>query len=182
MRYERFKVITGSSKENLNFYTTFFTGNTKFKKGEIYQLSTPGNFVQDSSEIIQGIDNGGYEFEKVYPSLLIKELWEEKFEKAGKIDLLEADLEKRKQEVNRINRELSDKKIELIDLQSKFNNLKMEKTNGDEKISSLEREVREKDKKIQETEQKSKNLGTEVEQLQNRFTNLQDEKKQIEND
>ncbi|MCE8168243.1 MAG: hypothetical protein I3275_06535 [Candidatus Moeniiplasma glomeromycotorum] len=182
MRYEKFKVITGSNKENLNFYTTFFTGNTKFKKGEFYQLSTPGNFVQDSSEIIQGIDNGGYEFEKVYPSLLIKELWEEKIEKTGKIDLLEADLEKRKQEVNRINRELSDKKIEFNNLQSKFNNLQTEKTNRDEKISSLERSIQEKDKKIQEIKQKSENLETEKSQLKNQLTNLQDEKEKIEND
>jgi len=73
-RYERFKVIAGSEKEGLDFYSTFFINGNKFKKGEVYQLSTSGNFVQDSSEIIQGTDRGGYEFEKVHPSLLIKEL------------------------------------------------------------------------------------------------------------
>ena len=85
MRYEIFKVVAGSEKENLLFYSTFFVDEFKFKKGEIYQLSTLGNFVEDTSGnipggfdasgIIQGIDNGGYDFEKVFPSLLIKELW-----------------------------------------------------------------------------------------------------------
>jgi hypothetical protein len=84
MRYEKFKVVWGSEKENLFFYSTFFIDNFKFKKGEFYQLSTPGNFVEDTSGtipggydasgIIQGIDNGGYEFEKIAPALLIKEL------------------------------------------------------------------------------------------------------------
>lgn len=84
MRYEKFEVVTGSDQENLFFYSTFFVDNFKFKKGEFYQLSTPGNFVKDTSGsipgnfgdsgIIQGIDDGGYEFEKVVPALLIKEL------------------------------------------------------------------------------------------------------------
>ena len=76
MPYEEFKVIIGSDKENLVFYSTFFDDevNAKFKKGEIYELSITGEFVQDSSEIIQGINEGGYEFGKVAPSLVIKEL------------------------------------------------------------------------------------------------------------
>src|SRR6266480_2417133 len=113
MNYENFKVVAGSEKGNLLFYSTFFVDDHKFKKGEFYQLSTPGNFVEDTSGtipgsfdasgIIQGIDNGGYEFEKVFPSLLIKELWEEKEENAEKLDISEGDLEKKKKEVNRIN-------------------------------------------------------------------------------
>src|SRR5436190_10215580 len=103
MRYENFKVVTGSEKGNLLFYSTFFVDNFKFKKGEIYQLSTLGNFVEDTSGtipggfdtsgIIQGIDNGGYEFEKVAPALLIKELWEEKEEKTEKLNISEGELE-----------------------------------------------------------------------------------------
>ena len=40
MPYEEFKVIIGSDKENLVFYSTFFDDevNAKFKKGEIYEL------------------------------------------------------------------------------------------------------------------------------------------------
>jgi len=72
--YEKFKVIVGSDKENLLFYSTFFTDNIKFKKGEIYQIFTLGKFVEDSSGIIQNIDGGEYEFEKIAPSLFIKEL------------------------------------------------------------------------------------------------------------
>jgi len=84
MRYENFKVIAGSEEENLLFYSTFFVDKFKFKKGEVYQLSTFGNFVEDTSGtipggfdasgIIQGIDNGGYEFEKISPTLVIKEI------------------------------------------------------------------------------------------------------------
>jgi len=83
MRCENFKVVTGSEKENLLFYSTFFSDNN-FKNGEVYQLSTPGNFVEDvsgnipgsfnASGIIQGIDNGGYEFKKITSSLHIKEI------------------------------------------------------------------------------------------------------------
>jgi len=76
MPYEEFKVIVGSDKESLVFYSTFFDDevNAGFKKGEIYELSITGEFVQDSSEIIQGISEGGYEFEEISPSLVIKEL------------------------------------------------------------------------------------------------------------
>lgn len=82
--YEKFKVIVGSDKEKLLFYSTFFANNIKFKKGEIYQLFTLGNFVEDSlgnipgsfnaSGIIQSINGGEYEFEKITPSLFIKEI------------------------------------------------------------------------------------------------------------
>jgi hypothetical protein len=82
--YEKFKLIVGSDRENLFFFSTFFTDNIKFKKGEIYQLSTSGNFVEDNSGVIPGgfnvsgiiqeISDGDYEFQKITPSLLIKEL------------------------------------------------------------------------------------------------------------
>jgi len=192
MRFENFKVVAGSEKETLLFYSTFFTGNFKFKKGEIYQLSTSGNFVEDASGtipgsfdasgIIQGIDNGGYEFEKVAPALLIKELWEEKSENANELSLLETDLEKRKQEVNRVNQELTSKKIEFTNLQSSFNNLQSEKTKGDEKISSLEKDAQEKDNKIREKDRELSDFKKETTQLQNQLESLKKEKTKIENE
>jgi len=75
MPYEKFDVVVGSEKENLVFYSTFFDDDIRFKKGEIYELSTEGKFIESStSGIIQGVDNADYEFEKIAPSLLIKEL------------------------------------------------------------------------------------------------------------
>jgi len=98
MPYEKFEVIAGSDKEkeNLVFYSTFFADNIKFKKGEIYELSITGNFVQDSSEIIQGVDSADYELEKVTPSLAIKELWEENEENIENLGSLEEELERNK--------------------------------------------------------------------------------------
>jgi hypothetical protein len=74
MRYERFEVIAGSEKEELHFYSTFFMDNPKFKKGDIYELTISGDFIQDASEIIQGTEQGVSELERVFPSLMIKEL------------------------------------------------------------------------------------------------------------
>jgi len=83
MPYEKFDVVVGSEEESLVFYSTFFDDDIKFKKGEVYELSTSGGFVKNTSGnipgsfdggIIQGIDNTDYEFEKITPSLLIKEL------------------------------------------------------------------------------------------------------------
>src|SRR6266511_1446546 len=168
MRYEKFKVITGSGKENLNFYSTFFTNN-KSKKGEFYQLSTPGNFVQDSSEIIQGIDSGGHEFEKVYPALMIKELWEEKAENLKKISLLEEDLQKKKEDVDRINRELSTTKGEFNTQKSKLDNLQLEKNKVEKekeeinrKLNSANVDLQKKEENFKEKEQELTNSKNEI--------------------
>jgi len=86
--YEKFKIVAGEDKENLFFFSNFFSGNVRFKKGDIYQFSTSGGFIEDKtgiipgsfndSGIIQGISDGNYELKKLTPSLLIKELWEKK--------------------------------------------------------------------------------------------------------
>ncbi|RHZ36802.1 hypothetical protein GvMRE_I2g601 [endosymbiont GvMRE of Glomus versiforme] len=182
MRYEKFKVIAGSEKEELNFYSTFFTGSNKFKKGEIYELSTPGDFVQDSSEIIQGINNGGHEFERVYSSLMIKELWEEKAENIERLSILEEDLKKKKEDVNKINQELSGKKGELTSLQSRFDSLQLEKRKGDEKISLLEKNIQTKEQEINRVNQELRNSETKTNQLQSQLTSLQTEKTKVENE
>ncbi|CAG8844723.1 29928_t:CDS:1, partial [Racocetra persica] len=112
MPCEKFAVIAGSEQESLSFYSTFFTDNIKFKKGDIYQLSTSGSLVQDSSEIVQGISNGSYEFEKSFPSLLIKELWESNQENIEELDLLKKEFEDKKKYVDGINEDLHKSKEE----------------------------------------------------------------------
>jgi len=95
MPYEKLKVVAGDGEANLLFYSAFFAKNDiKFKKGDIYCLSILGNFVKDG-EIIQKIDDGEHEFQKITPSLLIKELWEEKNKLVGKLNLSEEDLKKK---------------------------------------------------------------------------------------
>jgi len=94
MPYEKFKVVAGGDEGNLLFYSSFFADNVRFKKGDIYRLFTPGNFVKDG-EIIQKIDGGEHEFQKVTPSLFIKELWEEKRKTNERLSLSEEDLKKK---------------------------------------------------------------------------------------
>jgi len=190
MRYENFKVITGSEQENLLFYSTFFVDNFKFKKGEIYQLSTPGNFVEDTSGsipggfdasgIIQGIDNGGYEFEKVFPSLMIKELWEEKEENAKKFNFSEKDLEQKIKDVSKTNQELLTVKNELSNLQNKFSNLQLEKAEKVSELNQTKENLKKKEEDAEEKRQKLVNSEEKVKQLQNQLNNLQSEKDKME--
>lgn len=128
MRYEKFKVIAGSEEEELKFYSTFFTSDRRFRKGEFYEFSFLGNFVQDSSEIIQGTSEGNYEFERIYPSLIIKELWEEKENSLGKINILEEDLHKKQGDVSKMNEELFDEKRKFNELRKDFESLQLEKS------------------------------------------------------
>jgi len=192
MRYENFKVITGSEKGNLLFYSTFFVDEFKFKKGEVYQLSTPGNFVEDTSGaipgsfdasgIIQGIDNGSYEFEKVAPVLLIKELWEEKEEKAKKLNSTEKDLEQKKKDATKINQELLSVRKELSDLQNKFSNLQLEKDERVSELSQIKENLKNKEKEAEEKRQKLVNSEEKVKQLEKQLANLQSEKDNMESE
>jgi len=176
MRCEKFKVIAGSEKEELNFYSTFFVSNNKFKKGEIYELSTPGNFVEDSSGIIQGINNGGYEFEKIHPSLMIQELWEKRIESIEKLNRLEEDLRNKKEEFSKKNQEFSDAKRELTNLQNRFNNLQLEKRTSDEKIISLERDIQEKGATIQQLKRELNSSENKITKLEEQLNSLQKER------
>src|SRR3954454_24400748 len=79
MAYSTFKVIGGSEtallNSELNFYSSFFFNNHDFPNEKVFKLTTPGNFVGDRENhrdgekevtgVIQGIDNGGYEFENL---------------------------------------------------------------------------------------------------------------------
>jgi len=190
MRYENFKVITGSEQENLLFYSTFFVDNFKFKKGEIYQLSTPGNFVEDTSGsipggfdasgIIQGIDNGGYEFEKVFPSLIIKELWEEKEENFGKWNLSEKDLEQKRKDATKTNQELSEVRREFSELQNKFSNLQLEKNERVKELNSTKENLKIEKEDNEKNKKELVNSKNEISQLQNQLGNLQKEKDDME--
>ncbi|MCE8167774.1 MAG: hypothetical protein I3275_04040 [Candidatus Moeniiplasma glomeromycotorum] len=190
MRYENFKVVAGSEKENLLFYSTFFVDEFKFKKGEIYQLSTPGNFVEDTSGtipggfdasgIIQEIDSGGYEFEKVAPSLLIKELWEEKEENAEKLNLTEKDLEQKKKDNTKINQELLEARREFSELQNKFSNLQLEKDEQTKELSSLKENLKNEKEDVEKKKQELVNSEKKNKQLQDQFDNLQEEKNRME--
>jgi len=173
-------VIAGSEKEELKFCSTFFTGNNKFKKGEIYELSTPGNFVQDSAEIIQGVNSGGYEFEKLAPSLAIKELWEEKESNIEKLSALEEDLQGKKDNINRISEELISKKREFDDLQSRFNNLQVEKNKLKEEKEKISEELNSTKTILQKKEEELVSSKGETTQLQNKVIDLETEKKKME--
>ncbi|KLL02040.1 MAG: hypothetical protein MRERC_5c064 [Mycoplasmataceae bacterium RC_NB112A] len=187
MRCENFKVITGSEKENLLFYSTFFMDDNKFKKGEIYQLSTSGNFVQDTSGtipgsfdasgIIQGIDSGGYEFEKITPSLFIKGL----LERNERISLLEKDLKEKKEFVDRVNQESLETRKELSDLQSKFSKLQLEKEEKIKEIGSLKEELAKKQKEVEEKNSKISTSQQEIDQVITQLNNIKYEKNKIEN-
>jgi len=73
--HEKFKVITGSDKEHLIFYSTLLGSDIRFRKGDFYQFSTKGEFSVSASEIVESIKNNeSYKMEKVSPSVLIKEL------------------------------------------------------------------------------------------------------------
>jgi len=189
LRYEKFEVVAGSEKEELKFYSTFFTGNNKFKKGEIYELSTPGNFVKDTSGtipggfdasgIIQGIDNGGYEFEKVAPSLMIKELWEEKESNIEKINVLEEDLQGRKSDINRINEKLISKEREFDDLKSRFDNLQIEKNNLEEEKEKISEELDSTKTSLRKKEKDLADFNNKTTQLQTQVTKLEDKEEKM---
>jgi hypothetical protein len=182
MRYEKFKVIIGSDKEELNFYYTFFTSNSLIKKGETYQLSTTGNFVEDSSGIIQGIDNGGYEFERVVPSLLIKELWEEKEKNKVKSILLEEDLKNKIKDVERINNELFGTKNELTSLKSRFDKLQTESGKNAKDLGDTRETLRKKEDEIKRINRDLADSKEERSRLQKQVNSLQSEKNKIENE
>jgi chromosome segregation ATPase len=181
MRYEKFKVIIGGKKEELNFYYTFFASNSLIKKGEIYQLSTMGSFVEDSSGIIQGIDKGGYEFEKVASSLLIKELWEEKEKGIEKSGLLEEDLKNKIKDVERINNELLRVKNELSSLKSRFGKLQTENEKNAKGLSETKESLTKKEDELRGISQDLVNSKEERTRLQGQVDRLQSEKNKIEN-
>ncbi|MCE8158878.1 MAG: hypothetical protein I3270_00095 [Candidatus Moeniiplasma glomeromycotorum] len=190
MRCENFKVITGSEKENLLFYSTFFSENN-FKKGEIYQLVTPGNFVEDTSGnipgsfnasgIIQGIDSGGYEFEKFPTALLIRELSEEKQKKTREIELAEKDLVEKKKLVERVNNDLLNAEEKSIQLRKQLDNLRSEKEERDRKIIDLEGELKKEKAEVEKANQKLVEEKSNFFDLQEKFKKLQFEKNEIEN-
>lgn len=192
MRYENFKVIVGSEKGNLLFYSTFFADDIKFKKGNVYQLSTSGNFVEDTSGslpgsfdtsgIIQGINNGGYDFEKVAPTLLVKELWEEKEESVEKLVFSEKELEKKQKDAAKTNQELSVVRKELSELQNKFSNLQLESDEKVKRLDSLEKDLQREKEDIKKKKQELVNSEKKVEQLQNQLSNLQTEKTTMESE
>jgi len=189
MCYEKFEVIAGSERENLFFYSTFFADNIKFKKGDFYQLSMSGDFVQDSSGampgsfddsgIIQGISGGSHDFERVFPSLIIKEIWEEKESDREKLNALEEDFQKKKEDFSKINQELFNVKEELSSLQNMFSNLQLEKVKSDEKISLLEKNIQIKEQEINRINQELSNSKEKTIQLQNQFESLETEKREI---
>ncbi|CAI2184346.1 78_t:CDS:2 [Funneliformis geosporum] len=125
MRYEKFKVVVGSSKEYLLFYSTFFVDNNFQKKGEIYELVTPGNFVEDSTGIIQGIDNGA-----------------------------EKDLREKKEYVDKLSQETKSAKNETAELKKNFNILQDKKEKDDQKIKLLEEELARKKEAVEKENQK----------------------------
>jgi len=174
----------------LLFYSTFFVDNHKFKRGEVYQLTTPGNFVEDTSGvipgsfdasgIIQGIDDGGYEFEKVYPTLLIKEIWEEKEENFGKWNLSEKDLEQKRKDATKTNQELSEVRREFSELQNKFSNLQLEKNERVKELNSTKENLKIEKEDNEKNKKELVNSEKKVEQLQNQLRNLQKEKDDME--
>jgi DNA repair exonuclease SbcCD ATPase subunit len=181
MCYEKFKVIVGDNKEELNFYYTFFANNSLIKKGEIYELSITGNFVQDSSEIIQGIDNGGYEFVKITPSLLIKELWDEKEKGIEKLDLMEEDLENKIEYVERINQELLDMRNDFSDLTVRFDNLQVENEKNVKRLNDYKESLRKKEEENKKINQSWASSKEEVTRLKGQLNSLRSENTKIEN-
>jgi len=167
---EKFKVVVGEGEENLLFYSTFFADNIKFKKGDIYRLSTSGNFVKDG-EVIQKID-GEEQHRKITPSLLIKEFWEESRKTSEKLNLSEEDLNKKKEDVDKLNQELADTKKELSDLQVKFNETQTEKTKIENERMTPERQKRllkEQEilkKELEDEKNKKQDLINQLEEIQ----------------
>jgi len=181
MPYEKFKVIIGSEKEELIFYSTFFDDDIRFKKGEIYELSITGNFVEDSSKIIQGVDKDGYEFEKVTPPLLIKELWEEKEKSNESLSLLEENLEKKKEDVSKINQDLFNANREIVDLKKQVDNLRLEKQGISEKLSISEESLRREKENLEKKNQECDDSKKEADEFKKQVDNLQEQKNEIEN-
>jgi len=182
MRYEKFAVIAGSEQENLSFYSTFFTDNIKFKKGDIYQLSTAGSLVQDSSEIVQGISNGSHEFEKSFPSLLIKELWEANQENIAELDLLKREFEDKKKDYDIINEKLLGTESELSGLKSRFDSLQIEKNSKDKSLEKIEKELASQKEESEKKAQQLVSFKSEIEQLKSQLSKLQSEKNGVENE
>jgi len=184
MPYEEFKVIVGSDKESLVFYSTFFDDevNAGFKKGEIYELSITGEFVQDSSEIIQGISEGGYEFEEISPSLVIKELWEEKEENFENLGLLEEDIERRKKDVDKINKSWLDAREEVTELKKQLKDLRLEKEEITQRLNKLENELlieKEGTKKTAQLEEQLKELQLEKNKIENEWATPESHEKAL---
>jgi len=173
--------VVGEEEGNLLFYSTFFTSNIKFKKGDIYRLSTAGNFVKEG-EIIQKIEGGEHEFQKITPSLFIKELWEERKQTTEKFNLSEEDLKKKKEDVDRINQKLLDSERNVTQLQEKVNNLQSEKENNVKEISSLKEELQRKEQEIEKINQTLTEAKKELSDLQVKFSEIQFEKTKIENE
>ncbi|MCE8167773.1 MAG: DnaJ domain-containing protein [Candidatus Moeniiplasma glomeromycotorum] len=172
MKYEKFAVIKGGEEKELKFYSTFFSisdeggfynylANKKLQIGATYQLSTPGNFVRDSEaydRIIQGIDNGGYEFKKLdtaeSPSHdnLDQEKEREQLETIEKLN-------REKEEIGKKEQELQQELFQLREAQQ-------EKTEKEQeikqKIQQLEQKLVLENGKIKEIQQKISELELEI--------------------
>ncbi|CAI2196499.1 16217_t:CDS:2, partial [Funneliformis geosporum] len=140
----------------------------------------PGGF--DASGIIQGIDDGGYEFEKVFPSLMIRELWEEKEESAKKMNSSEEDLEQKRKEITKTNQELSTTRNELSDLQNKFSNLRLEKDEKVKRLSSLEESLKKEREDVEKKKQGLINSEEKIKQLQNQLDDFRKENLKMKNE
>jgi len=138
--------------------------------------------VEDSSGIIQNIDSREYEFEKITPSLFIKELWEEKEKNIENLNLLEEDLTKKKKDVERVNQELFNAKTATSNLKNQFDNLQTEKEKGDEKLNLFEKDIQKKKEEIDKANQKQVDSEKEIVELRSQFDNLKLEKSKVENE
>jgi hypothetical protein len=186
--YEKFKIVAGEGGGNLLFYSTFFADDIKFKKGDIYCLSTPGNFVKDG-DIVQKVDGEEHEFRKITPSLLIKEFWEESRKTAEKLNLSEEDLNKKKESVDKLIQELAGTKKELSDLQINFNEIKTEKEKIENERMTPERQrslLREQEilkKELEDEKNKKQDLINQLEEIQEQSwrENIQERLKEEKN-
>jgi len=185
---EKFKVIVGSNEKNLLFLSTFFSGDVRFKSGDIYQLSFSGDFVKNG-EVIQKVDSEKHEFRKITPSLLIKEFWEETRKTAENLNLSERDLEKKKEDVDKKIQELADTKKELSDLQVKFNETKIEKDKIENERMTPERQRRllqEQEilkKELEDEKNKKQDLINQLERIKNLLwkENIKEKLKEVKN-
>jgi DNA repair exonuclease SbcCD ATPase subunit len=183
--YEKFKIVAGEEEGNLLFYSTLFTDVFKFKKGDIYRLSMVGNFAKDG-EIIQKIDGEGQKieeiFQKITPSLLIKDLWGERKKTDEKLNLSEEDLKKKKEDVDKANQKFSDSEKLVSQLREQINNLQSEKEKNVKEISSLKVELQNKGKDVENANQVLASTKKELSDLQVKFSEIQFEKTKIENE
>ncbi|CAG8653166.1 28419_t:CDS:2, partial [Racocetra persica] len=183
---KRDKEITELKKkiEMLDFLT-----KEKFKKGEIYELSTPGSFIQDSSEIIQGTDQGGHELERASDAkqelIELKRKFDDlqlkKRQAEEKISSLEESIQNKEEENQKLNQELHNSRDETGQLQSRVTNLEYER---DKIKSDLKTEIdeikikwaspKERKKLTQEKEKLSNELKTERREKQNLIESLED--------